>query len=167
MTTIWVPRTQWAALEPREKYQEMASDLQRGLAVHHSGNRDEQRKNHGDCAGVVRAIQRYHIEARGWADVAYNWLSCVHGYLYEGRGIGHRSAAQGTNAGNSEFHAVCYLGDGARFVASADTVGPLHTARAFVMSRYPAAHRVWPHLRFHATSCPGTALREWCRQFPD
>lgn len=39
-----------------------------------------------------------------------SWLVCHHGYRFTGRGLGVRSAAQGTNAGNDSFHAVCFLG---------------------------------------------------------
>lgn len=167
MPTIYVSRQQWGAREADHELAQLDHDAQVGLAVHHSGSKDEQRDHHGECAGVVRAIQRFHMDERGWDDIAYSWLSCTHGYLFEGRGIGRRTAAQGTGPGNAHWHAVCWLGDGDDFTRTANNVLPLQTARSLVLSRYPHAVDVWPHLRFHPDTCPGEALREWCRQFPD
>jgi hypothetical protein len=164
---IFVPRAQWGAKQPRHEPKRLRQAGQRGLAVHHSGSQHEGRAQHSECAGVVQAIQRFHQDARGWSDVAYSWLACRHGYLFEGRGTGIRTAAQGTNPGNDAWHAVCFLGDGGTFTRDEGSVAPLQAAISLTRSYNERATLVWPHLRFHSTTCPGGALREWCRQFPD
>jgi hypothetical protein len=164
---IFVTRQQWGAQEPRRHPQGLRQPGQRGLAVHHSGSKHERRSEHSDCAGVVRAIQRFHQDARQWSDVAYSWLACQHGFLFEGRGVGIRTAAQGTNSGNDAWHAVCWLGDGQDFTLTPGNVDPLQAAVSLTRSWNARATLVWPHLRFHSTTCPGGALRQWCRQFPD
>jgi hypothetical protein len=164
---IVVTREQWHARKPKHQPQSLRVAGQRGLAVHHSGSKHERRESHGDCAGVVQSIQRFHQDARGWSDVAYSWLACQHGYLFVGRGQGVRTAAQGTNAGNDAWHAVCWLGDGQDWTPTSDNVMPLQAAIGFTRSYNARALNVYPHLRFHSTTCPGGALREWCRQFPE
>jgi len=162
-----VTREEWGAQPAKTPYDQLESTMQRGVAVHHSGSQHERRQQHAQCAGVVRAIQAYHIDARGWNDIAYSWLCCQHGFLYEGRGLGVRSASQGTHEGNSDWHSVCWLGDGDVWTPTPNNVLPLRDVLRMVRTRYPAAVDVWPHLRFHPTACPGHGLREWCRQFPD
>jgi hypothetical protein len=162
-----IEREQWGAKQPKKEPSRLRVAGQRGLAVHHSGSKGEKRQDHRDCAGVVRAIQQYHQQGRGWNDVAYSYLVCQHGGFYVGRGQGVRTAAQGTDAGNDSFHAVCYLGDGTTWAGLANDVEPLLYARERVLRLNSRAVLVWPHLRFHSTTCPGGALRQWCRQFPD
>ena len=58
----------------------------------------------------MRVIQNYHMDTQGWNDIAYNFAVCPHGYVFVGRDHGVRSSANGTNSGNAESEAVCYLG---------------------------------------------------------
>ena len=159
-------RTAWGARRPLRPPTALQRSAQQGLAIHHSGSAAERKDDHRHCPRVVQGIQSYHQRNKGWNDVAYSWLVCQHGGVFEGRGLGRRSAAQGTNAGNSAWHAVCYLGDGDSFHPAPEVVSGLLWVRARVLQWSPAAVRVWPHLRFTSTECPGGALREWCRQFP-
>jgi len=132
-----------------------------GVAVHYTGmNADEQRL-HRTCAARVRAIQRYHMEEKGWLDIAYNHLFCRHGFVFVGRGFGARSAANGTAESNDQYFAVCFLGDDS--VGRADVTPEAQRAlRQLIREyrrRYPAAQEVRPHSDFVATSCPGDELR--------
>ena len=65
---------------------------------------------HDKCAGKVRSIQGFHRDSRGWADIAYNAVVCPHGYVFEGRGVHTKSAANGSTQANDDWYAVCYLG---------------------------------------------------------
>jgi hypothetical protein len=162
-----IERAQWHAREPRKSPQQLRQAGQRGLAVHHSGSKHERRDDHSQCYGVVQSIQRFHQDARGWSDIAYSYVVCQHGAFFVGRGRGIRTAAQGTNAGNDAWHAVCWLGDGQDWTSTPDNEATLRYARERVLTYNANATLVWPHLRFHSTTCPGGALREWCRQWPD
>jgi hypothetical protein len=105
------------------------------------------------------------MDTRGWADIAYNYLVCKHGYTFEGRGLGVRSAGQGTDAGNTAYHAVCFLGDD---TPNRDDVTPdgrqalLETT--LMTNGWSNATRVRPHSSFKATECPGDDLRTWISQ---
>ncbi len=119
---------------------------------------------HSACATKVRVIERFHAVTRGWSGVAYNALVCPHGYVFEGRGAGVRSAANGTSSigGNDQWYAVCYLGgQGDPFTADgrtgmADAIGWLRTAGN-------AGPRVNGHRDHHATECPGDVIYRWVR----
>jgi hypothetical protein len=123
-------------------------------------NADEQRL-HRNCAARVKGMQRFHIEDRGWLDVAYSHVFCGHGYVFVGRGFGVRSAANGTTKANDRYFAVCFLGDDS---AGRNDVTP-EARRALehllleYRRRYPQATEVRPHSDFVATACPGDELR--------
>jgi len=102
------------------------------------------------------------MDSRGWADIAYNFLVCPHGYTFEGRGWGRRSAANGTNDANAYYHAVCYLsGDGDPFTDLAK--GQFVAVRDAWVARYQKNAVVMPHSAFVSTACPGDAIRSWIR----
>jgi hypothetical protein len=133
----------------------------RGVAVHYSGmNADEQRL-HRNCSARVRAMQRYHMEAKSWLDVAYSHVLCGHGYVFVGRGFATRSAANGTKEANDRYFAVCFLGDDS--VGRSDVMPAARRALLQLIGeyrqRYPGAREVRPHSDFVATACPGDELR--------
>jgi hypothetical protein len=123
-------------------------------------NADEQRL-HRNCAARVRGMQRFHMETRGWLDVAYNHVFCRHGYVFVGRGFGARSAANGTNDANDHYFAVCFLGDDSagRADVTPEARRALRQLIAEYRRRYPKATQVRPHSDFVATQCPGDELR--------
>lgn len=115
---------------------------------------------HDKCAGKVRSIQAYHMDNKGWADIAYNFVVCPHGYVFEGRGWGKRSAANGTNICNDVYHAVCYLGgEGDPFTDQAKT--GFNACRAEWARRYGRSPAVVPHSACLSTACPGNVIRQW------
>jgi hypothetical protein len=133
----------------------------RGVAVHYSGmNADEQRL-HANCAARVRGMQRYHMEERGWLDIAYNHVFCRHGFVFVGRGFGVRSSANGTKESNDHYFAVCFLGDDS--AGRADVTREARRALEGLITEYrrhyPKAREVRPHSDFFATACPGDELR--------
>jgi len=123
-------------------------------------NADEQRQ-HVNCPARILAAQRYHMEEKGWLDIAYNHLFCRHGFVFVGRGFGVRSAANGTTEANDSYFAVCFLGDDS--VGRADVTPEARRALQQLIReyrrRYAAAREVRPHSDFYATACPGDELR--------
>ena len=109
-----------------------------------------------------KTIQRLHQDDRGWNDVAYNFLVGDTGQIYEGRGFGNRSAAQGgnnreeINYNNKHYVAVCWLG------GSEPTNKPSDKAIASVKWLYEqVGGELRPHSSFKQTQCPGDAWRQW------
>jgi hypothetical protein len=120
-----------------------------------SAARFQASADHRRCASILRAYQAYHLDTRGWCDLAYNAAVCPHGVRYEGRGPGVRSGAQGTNEGNRRSYAVVGLwGSGDPLTVAAK--------RAF----YDEASRFgfplkWGHRDWKSTSCPGDPAYGW------
>lgn len=57
----------------------------------------------------IRSIQNYHMDVRGWSDIAYSYLTDPDGNVFEGRGHG---IAGGHTAGqNTVSHAICVMGN--------------------------------------------------------
>ena len=109
-----------------------------------------------------KTIQRLHQEDRGWNDIAYNFLVGDTGQIYEGRGFGNRSAAQGgnnreeINYNNKHYIAVCWLGGGDA------TNKPSDKAIKSVQWLYEqVGGELRPHSSFKQTQCPGDAWRQW------
>lgn len=116
---------------------------------------------HSSCATKVRGIQAFHMDSRGWTDVAYNEIVCPHGVIYDCRGRDGRSAANGTNLGNSSSAAVCALvGQGDPQPRSL-YVGML-AARQYLREGGTGS-AIWSHGDWKATECPGVILREWVK----
>jgi hypothetical protein len=96
------------------------------------------------------------MDSQGWSDIAYNLLVCEHGYIFEGRGKGKGSAANGTSAANADYYAVCALvGENDDQPAALDT--GLADAAAKCRS-WGAGSTVKGHRDFTSTACPGDEL---------
>lgn len=127
-----------------------------GVAVHWEGPHIGTFP-HSSCAALVRGIQAYHMDTNGWADVAYSAIACPHGYIFEGRGPGHRTAANGTDDGNQRFYAVCFLGgEGDDFTAEARQA--INDAIDWLGGGEIVGHR-----DLTSTACPGDEISAWVR----
>lgn len=116
--------------------------------------------DHSKCAAMVRGIQSYHMDAKGWNDIAYNFVECPHGYTFEGRGLNVWNGANGTNHGNRNSHAVmCLAGEGNPF-PEAEKQGFKKCIN--YISRYAKApNRCRGHRDHKSTQCPGDARYKW------
>jgi hypothetical protein len=139
-----------------------------GITVHYGGPspwgsgvdrsspaRFAETADHNRCASILRAYQAYHLDTQGWCDLAYNSAVCPHGVRYEGRGLGLRSGAQGTNEGNRRSYAVVGLwGSGDPLTEGAK--------KAFLdeADRFAKLLR-WGHRDWKSTSCPGDPTYGW------
>jgi hypothetical protein len=129
-----------------------------GVAVHYGGDPAPVR-DHAACEARWLAWQRMHMTApRDWNDIAYTGGYCSHGYAFAGRGLGARTAGQGTNDGNDRYYAVCWVND--RDVPTPEALGALawwiQQLRAGGAGLDVRAHRT-----FHSTDCPG----DWLAQY--
>jgi hypothetical protein len=138
----------------------------KGIAVHYSASGADELP---DYAARVRSIQTYHMSPQvdnnngPWCDIAYNFLFARNGDLFEGRGWGNRSAAQGTNEGNDNYYAICFLGEDRQGRDDVTSAGR-KTLGDFLRVAEKRAKRkldVQPHSHFHSTECPGDELRNY------
>lgn len=61
------------------------------------------------CEHNVRGIQTFHIEAKGWIDIGYNFLVGGDGNVYEGRGWDYSGAH--THNYNNRSIGIAFVGD--------------------------------------------------------
>lgn len=118
--------------------------------------RFEAATDHARCASIVRAYQAYHMDHHGWTDIAYSSCVCPHDYVYEGRGPGVRTAANGTNIGNASSHATCYL-------AGDDDPLTDGAKRAFLHEDARLGGLDYVHSDWKGTGCPGDPTRRWVK----
>lgn len=153
----YVSRAGWGARAPRGR---TSLNNPQGCTFHYEGPRMGSFP-HSSCATKVRAIQNFHMDGRGWTDIAYNEVVCPHGVIFEGRGADIRSAANGTNAGNGASHAICAL-TGVGDAHPMELFIGLKAARQILMSAGTGA-RTWCHRDWKSTSCPGDPIFNWQR----
>lgn len=150
-------RRDWGARAPRSR-----RDLTRprGLAVHWAGGATglDTDVDHDRCERVIRGQQDFHMDVRGWVDLAYNFLACPH-LIFVARGWGVRSAAQGTTFGNDNYHAVQVMIGG----NEKPTSFQLAAVRWLSGQHHDRYGRTGlrPHRSFKATACPGPDLTRW------
>ena len=151
-----VTRAQWGARPPDGAYSTINSTVTTG---HWEGPNlwGTAIGSHDSCAPKVRAIQDYHMDQNGWTDIAYNAVACPHGYVFEGRGPGRRSAANGTNSANDQSAVCCYLGgEGDLFTVEGQQA--MTDAAAWLGDPMQKGHRDWI-----ATACPGDVIYGWIK----
>ena len=134
-----------------------------GVALHWTGGTTGVIPSCG-CDRAVRSVQRFHTlppnkGGRGWSDIAYTLLVCQHGTVYEGRGVGHRTAANGTNRANDQWYAVCAL-QGAGDKPTDELLAGLRGAVEYLWD-HGARRATSGHRDHYDTDCPGPALHAW------
>jgi hypothetical protein len=129
-----------------------------GIVYHYTAAGSDEQADHRNCAGRVRGVQNYHMDTKGWADIAYPLLVCKHGYVFEGRGLTRMGAA--TLGHNDHTLAVCFLGDDN---VNRDDLTPagrkaLLEATRWILASHPRAKKRWGHRDLVQTDCPGDEI---------
>ncbi|MFI5426244.1 N-acetylmuramoyl-L-alanine amidase [Aeromicrobium sp. UC242_57] len=76
----------------------IAGDRTRGVVVHHTAGSNTYSK--ADSKAIVRSTQAYHMKARKWCDIGYNFLVDKYGQIFEGRAGGTDRAVRAAHSGN-------------------------------------------------------------------
>lgn len=164
MTTQLLSR---AALGMRAPKRVSYSITPEGLTAHYGGDspwRGQDRSSparfrdttdHARCPSIWRAWQAFHMDDRGWYDIAYNSGVCPHGVRFEGRGDRVRSGANGTNDGNRRSYATVYIAGGSDPLTDEAKMAFLDEA-----SRFGVKLR-WDHSDWKSTACAGDPIRQW------
>lgn len=155
-----IRRSEWQARSPKSR---TSLKNAKGVAVHWNGPKMNP-TSHDRCYTMVQSIQRYHMDNRGWNDIAYNGLPCIHGYVFEGRGVNVKSAANGSTSGaNSTHYALMGL------VGQGDTLtdGLLAGFQAgidWLRRDGGAGKQITGHQDHAKTACPGPDIMHWVRK---
>jgi hypothetical protein len=136
-----------------------------------------------EVPGIIRGIQTYHMDGRGWSDIGYNFVVDRFGRIFEGR---HNSALKlsiGAHAGgfNTGSVGVASLGNHETAVPGSGTLDAMAELMAWKFAnhnvnpwtnvnvtsggstRFPAGQvvnlpRVIGHRQVSSTACPGGHL---------
>ncbi len=144
-----ISRQQWGARAPRRRSSIPIPSAE--LWLHHTAG------NHLGASGM-RSIQNFHMDVRGWSDIAYSYVidrDTLDVYQARGAGVlgGH------TFGRNSISHAICVMGN---FDVTPVSDGLIN--RVAEMVRHGHEQGWWPsmltggHRDVRATSCPGDNL---------
>ena len=116
----------------------------------------------GPATQTVAQIQAFHMDTRGWTDIAYSWLVDQQGRIHEGRGWGR--AGGHTEGYNSSHHAVCAIlgpGDGPPTPAMYDGLSTVIDEH----HRLYGPGTVRPHNAVSSTACPGPDLTAFANNY--
>ncbi|MFC7328664.1 N-acetylmuramoyl-L-alanine amidase [Marinactinospora rubrisoli] len=131
------------------------ADPTHGLVVHYNGPASNL-TGHDTCVSYWKSTRDFHVNTNGWADIGYSFGACRHGEVFEGRGLNHYQAAQGTTAGNADWYSVTLMLGGDED-ATGDQIQAVRDLRAYLMDR-GVAGTVRGHRDFVSTDCPGDKL---------
>lgn len=160
MTTL-VSRKEWGA-RPRRTGSTSISKAP-SVTIHWEGAGNNFPWDHASCDNMMRSIQNYHMDGRGWSDIAYNYVACPHDYLFEGRGYDRRSSANGQDSWNFESFAICALwGSNSGKVPNA-LKKAINWGINYLRNNGNATSVVKGHRDWHSTDCPGDELYAWIK----
>ncbi len=89
-------RSCWGARAPASISQ--MSALTRAI-IHHTAGGEYNTTSYTSSKSYVRGIQNLHMNANGWSDIAYHFLTDKFGYLFEGRSGSMSSLPRGSHDG--------------------------------------------------------------------
>lgn len=131
----------------------------KGVKVHYEGT-PVHLNSHGECIQEVKDIRESHLanKEENYSDIAYNFLVCKHGYVFEGRGKRKRTGANGNQDLNRAHYAICgLLGDSGDTNPTPEMVEGIKWAIAYLRG-YGAGREIRGHRDGYATACPGGPL---------
>lgn len=101
-------RSEWGARAPVSTSYGSTVKL---AVVHHSDSGNNY--SPAEVPGILRSIQAFHMDGRGWSDIAYNFVVDKFGGVWEGRGGGIDRSVIGAHAQgfNTNTVGVMVIGD--------------------------------------------------------
>jgi len=147
----------------------------RGAVIHHTAGSNSYTKS--DSASIVRATQAYHMNARDWCDIGYNFLIDKYGQIFEGRAGGIDKPVRGAHAGNSAVNeqtmGVSLMGTFTSTEASSAMKSATVNLVGWRFSDYGVKakgtysiggltlNRIAGHRNVKSTECPGAKVYAW------
>ncbi len=134
-------RSSWGADEALVRYAYTYAKVT-GAMVHHTAGSNTYTE--ADVPAILRSIQAYHVNGRGWNDIAYNFLVDKFGRAWEGRGGGVDKAVQGGHAygvTNARTTGISLMGN---YQTVAPSAAMMDTAERVIAWKF-ALHGVDPY----------------------
>jgi hypothetical protein len=140
----------------------------KGVKVHYEGTEVSTKllTDHAQCIAEWQAIRKSHLAntKEGYSDIAYNYGACPHGYLLEGRGIGHRTGANGDQPLNKAHYAIVGLVGSEGLTKPTDAMLGAIRDGIELLRQHGAGTEIKGHRDGYATECPGGPLYAWVQK---
>jgi hypothetical protein len=130
--------------------------------LHHGAEPGGRSVDHlAEQKSAMRGIQNFHMDVRGWDDIAYHYVvfqpygDIPFARIFAGRPRNHVPAAQEHH--NTGTLAICVYGD---FSAGHDVLedNTIHAIEV-LLRRFPRLETLGPHSAVVDTDCPGANIR--------
>ncbi|KAF8788821.1 Peptidoglycan-recognition protein LB like protein [Argiope bruennichi] len=157
-----VPRARWGAREPKEiNYMQIPVPH---LFIHHTAM--SECNDFDSCSRMMRAIQNFHMDDRGWDDIGYNYLIGGDGRVYVGRGWNRVGAH--TYGFNKIGIAFSLMGD---FTKKAPSDIMLNVTKQMIKCAedgdyVKTDYKLHGHRDARCTECPGSAFYALIKKWP-
>jgi hypothetical protein len=154
--------------------------MRRGFTIHHNGPPANCVGHpHPRCEAFWRAVRDFHVNDKGWSDIAYSFGVCHHGHRFVGRGWDRYQFANGSDTvgaddgDDSEWYTVLVFvgGDDDTYDNEPPTAQMVKATAELIeegRARGLCGDRVTPHNFWKRKACPGpefTALAaRWDRK---
>jgi len=152
-----VSRAEWGA-KPRKGERENITEPVDYVIIHHTAG--QECSNFDRCALIVRGIQNYHMNDRGWDDIGYSFLIGGNGQVFIGRDWGTVGAH--TYHYNSVAYGISFLGT---FIDHLPTEKAMDAAKKLIQCGVDqgfikADYGLYGHRDAGCTECPGKKFYE-------
>ena len=170
-----ISRSAWGAKKNTYCDAPRTGNETRGVIVHHTAGSNSYTKS--QSAGIVRAVQAYHMNGRDWCDIGYNFLVDRYGQIFEGRNGGVDRPVRGAHAGNKTVNTytmgVSMMGTFTSTQPTAATKDAMvkligwrlgttfHPAKGRYGIGSFTLNRIAGHRNIVSTACPGAAAYTW------
>ena len=170
-----ISRAAWGAAPNTKCDTPIAGDETKGVVVHHTAGTNTYTQD--QSASIVRATQAYHMKARKWCDVGYNFLVDQYGQIFEGRNGGTDRAVRAAHSGNADVNTYTM---GVSMMGTFTTTQPTDATKDAMVrligwrlatTFHPAIgtysiggkthNRIAGHRDVVGTECPGAAAYAW------
>jgi len=153
-------REQWAARDAEGGPGPLDVEQVEGIALHWPAMQ-RPLKFVEEVKAALRSWQNFHIDTRGWSDIAYQEAFDQLGNIYELRGLATQSGANGDTDVNERFGAfLLILAPGEK--PSGAMVKSVRARIAKHREKFPKSDRIVGHgeIREGGTQCPGEAVQD-------
>ncbi len=156
-------RAEWGARKPNGSFTEVGNP--RGVKVHYLGGalNPATLDDHDRCLKVMRDVQNFHIDGRGWTDFAYSMAACVHRQVLVGRGPHRLTAANGQGLNQQHYSVLAILGNKGLVEPNDDLLLGILDAIDYLRKEGGAGREIKGHQDGYATDCPGEPLYRWVK----
>ncbi len=159
------PRAEWGASRANPARLTRHMGTYSRVTIHHSA---KHTRDIGNTAGsyreAIQKIQKVHMRDRNFGDIGYHFLIDPDGRIYRGRSLDFQGAhASGNN--NVRNLGVCLLGNFVQEQPTSAALRSLELLLAELRGTYGIpTNRVYGHMEFTATQCPGTLI-DWVKRY--